>query len=247
MITETILRNTSKSLGITVSHYESSKFGGKKLEFLNKWIKEFNYYAKKYVDVTNGDTPYLWTEREMNGALLIALSNFTDACISETSTRRKNGARKIADRTDRHGRVDFWARFGIQDFYIESKHSYVARNSKLPNKDVLLKQGKLFEQLHQSIETNEFNTDTSKVYHLAIQTVVLKTKNKATQTDFTDEDWNQLIKNYYQMDIKFGKRVLSPNWLGIIKFSDQVVQKTKREYEKDSWHYHGLIFIATYI
>jgi len=225
----------------------------RKSEFLAAWIEKLSLTARKYIDITVVDAPYLYTEREMNGALLIALSQFSEACIAETHTRRKNGAYYIKERTDTHGRVDFWARYCRQgentkrmDFYIESKHSIVARNPQEPNGEVTDKMEKVLEQLRQSAETNEMNTELNNVAHLGLQTVVLNTKGRANK-DFSHEDWEMLMNNYFSMEIAKHKSKATPDWIGLIQFNDNIVKDTSRSNDNGTWHYHGLLFIAKYL
>jgi hypothetical protein len=232
-------------LGNVSACYEASKLVGPKLDFLTNWIKEYNKSARKYVDFTKNDAPYLYTEREMNGSLLIALSNFTDACISELYTRRKNGARRKVERTDKYGRVDFWTQVNKTEFYIETKHCFGSRNRNEPKADIVKRLNKAIQQL---TEVRNNQGESKNLHYLAVETVVLKTMNAATNRQFSKEEWDDLIEKYKSMEIEVNKQKDQPDWVGMILFSDEVINNTVREDTfNNSWHYHGLLFIAKYL
>lgn len=240
-------KRTQNNLG-SIECYNAHYLKGTRLKFLNKWIRQISKEAKQYVAVTKNDAPFLYTEREMNGSMLIALSKISSACLAELHTRRKNHARLIKDRTEKHGRVDFWAKYENRQFYIEAKHGY-AYYDKGPDKSVKDKFYSALNQHFQALETNKKNAGSKWVSQLAIQSVVLLRNSK----DDMKPDWVNLIMEYNKINSYIGKTennntLYKPQWMGLIKFSQDIVKATASENDKgEKEEYLGILFIAAYL
>jgi hypothetical protein len=233
--------------------YKSKQLDRKgKFNFLDNLFRNFVKRTGAYMHTIKYDAPYLYGERELNSVILTSIAQYTDACLAELPTRRITQGKRYVEASDNHGRTDFWARYMGQDFFIETKHSYCARNRKTINIDTLQKWEEVISQLKKSKKTNEQYADKKVVNHLAIVAIVLKTKNKVSEKDFEESDWADLQKNYLQLNTSelepSIKSPTNPDWIGILKISSVWIKKTQKKFDSgDTYQYQGVIFLAKYI
>lgn len=240
--------NKNQSLGQVFEYFNTKEISGNRLFFLRDWIINFNLIAANYIKVTNGEAPYLFGEREMNSTLIIALSKFTDACLAEVPTRRKKRGTRYEEGFDGHGRVDFWASYGTQDYFIETKHGYASRNRKKLNINTLRIWNDALKQHALSSKTNNENTSRKIVRNLAFQSVVLKTKNRENNREFDENDWDELANNFKNLEnVQNKKSNTLPQYIGLIKINQEIIEQTGECDDTDEYQYHGIVFMATYL
>lgn len=240
----------SKSLGITTSNYKVININGIKLKFLEDLLMNINMVSKNYIAATGGEAPYCFGERELNSIIMVALSRMTDACLAEVPTRRKIRGNRHQEGYNGHGRVDFWVLYKSYDIYIETKHGYSSRTRKTISSGNVIKWNGAIVQHKQATTTNHSNSAGKKVLDLVLQAVVLKSKGRENQKIFSDDDWNELIENYFMM-INTGKIKPKelPQWIGLIKVNNEDIEDTKYVFKKSNAEikYYAVLLLASYL
>ncbi len=102
--------------------------------FLKDLFEEFAKRSDYIFEITDGDLPYAYREKQLHSVLVPSIDYISDALIVEYPTDRKQRGRQMPS----HGWIDYWVKYGNTVFLIELKHDYfglkVSRSGNENNK-----------------------------------------------------------------------------------------------------------------
>lgn len=206
-------------------------------DFLDQLTKESISYAGSYINLIN-EAPFTYLERQSGGVVASALSKFTDIFLMEVPIYRK--FKGIA--AEKHGWIDFWAKYRDTDFFIELKQSYYSLYSNEINQEVKEAWSKGNEQITSFNKKDIWDYSvTSKIVLLSYQIIPLYVTLKSPDdiSLFTDEVYLSKIHNKLVKEL-----TPSPSWSCLWTMKDDMTENTSRYVGESVRYYPAVIFLS---
>ena len=245
------LMETLKGLGklsiLTDRKIKSEGKGSKKIkEFLDKLVLGFAKHSAKYINTLN-EAPFIFKERQLNSILAPVFSKIGDAFVTEHPMKRKNLSLKMreAGKKSYSGWIDYWARCGDFDFYIEVKHDYDAFNTEPIRLSALRNWKNMWEQLNGiKKEAKSISEQAPGIYLVSLHVIVIYDFRKLHVEENPEYDVSDLIgiqEKYFD-----NLSTPSPKWSGMWILHDELVKTCRWESETHVECYPAVMFFSKF-
>lgn len=220
--------------------------GGKRIagEFIDALFRNFCSNCMKSVNAF-GQAPFIYTERQLDTAILPAIASITSSFLVERPVARQWSKLRTDNWDDSHGRIDYWCKHRNVDFFIELKHSWdsyrtqnIATESHVRWEFMTKKQLSVLKSEAKELSKT---TDNKGVFLLGIQIIPIyetinESKEPKSRGNF--ETLLNIQKNYQE---RFEPM---PNWNGMWILHENLFENSFIQLEAKKIYYPGVLFLV---
>lgn len=208
----------------------------KSKDFLGNMVEGFIKYSANYMEIVN-ESPFAYSERQLNSLLGPAMADFTDAFLLEMPTSRKCKILK----SEMNGWVDCWARYRKIDFYFELKHSYGSYKSGIITQRTFQLWSDAINQTKNCAHSLLRMDDSDGIMVLPIHVIPIYESVHKEKEALSIGNLNRLLElqEIYHQNLK-----PSFNWSALWIINEDLVGRSYHEYGDNLTYYSAVLIVS---